>query len=438
MDNNLPLKGKRVVFVTLGCKLNFAETSTIGKELVKLGCVRATRAERADICLVNTCSVTEAANRKGRQAINKLRKLHPEALILVTGCYAQLKPDEVMQVPGVDMVLGMNYKFDVPDLLTRLEGKLSHPQKIVAEDIRKVLDFHGACSADDRTRHFLKVQDGCDYFCTYCTIPLARGRSRNGKIEDVVRQAQTAIQEGAKEIVLTGVNIGDFGKTTGETFFQLVQALDAIDAPVRYRISSIEPNLLTDEMIEYITTSKHFTPHFHIPLQSGSDAMLDIMRRRYHTDLFASKVRQIKHHMPHAFIGVDVIVGARGETDEYFAQCQSFLESLNITQLHVFTYSEREGTRMLQIPYVVHDKEKKRRSEQLHLLSANKLEAFYQSQIGNTATVLWESKSVQGKMYGFTENYVRVMTDYDASKVNQFENIQISSENIAPNPSAES
>ena len=436
-DNNLPLKGKKVAFATLGCKLNFAETSTIGKMLINLGCERAGKTENADICFVNTCSVTEAANRKGRQAINKLRKTHPEAVIVVSGCYAQLKPDEVLQLEGVDLVLGMNHKFDLPQLLAQIDGKQKLPQKIIAEDIRKVIDFHGACSADDRTRHFLKVQDGCDYFCTYCTIPLARGRSRNGKIEDILKQAKEAISEGAKEIVLSGVNIGDFGKTTGENFFQLVKALDELDEQVRYRISSIEPNLLTDEMIEFLAHSKRFTPHFHIPLQSGSDAMLDIMHRRYHTDLFAHKVEQIKNAMPHAFIGVDVIVGARGETEEYFAQAEAFIESLNIAQLHVFTYSEREGTRMLQIPYVVPDKEKKRRSEVLHQLSDRKLEEFYQAQLGTKATVLWESKSIHGKMYGFTENYVRVMTDYDAGKVNQFEQIMITQQNIAPNLNVE-
>lgn len=436
-NNDMPLKGKKVAFTTLGCKLNFAETSTIGKMLMQLGCERVGRTEQADVCLVNTCSVTEAANRKGRQAIHKLRKMHPEAFIIVTGCYAQLKPDEVLQVEGVDMVLGMNHKFDVPKLLLQLENKRPQPRKIMADDIRKELDFHGACSADDRTRHFLKVQDGCDYFCTYCTIPLARGRSRNGKIEDIVNQAKKAIAEGAKEIVLSGVNIGDFGKTTGENFFQLVKELDAIDAPVRYRISSIEPNLLTDEMIEYIATSPHFAPHFHIPLQSGSDAMLDIMHRRYHTDLFAHKVNYIKQRMPHAFIGVDVIVGARGETPEFFQQCYDFLHGLDVAQLHVFTYSERESTRMLQIPYVVADKEKKRRSEVLHALSAQKMEAFYRAQIGREAVVLWESKQMDGKMYGFTENYIRVMTDYHPQKVNCFEQVALNQDNVAPNQTTE-
>ena len=436
-ENNMPLKGKKVAFATLGCKLNFAETSTIGKMLIQMGCERAGKTDKADICFINTCSVTEAANRKGRQAISKLRKTHPEAIMVVAGCYAQLKPDEVLQLDGVDLVLGMNHKFDLPQLLTQIKAKLEQPKKIIADDIRKVLDFHGSCSADDRTRHFLKVQDGCDYFCTYCTIPLARGRSRNGKIEEILKQAQNAIDEGAREIVLSGVNIGDFGKTTGENFFQLVKALDALDENVRYRISSIEPNLLTDEMIDFIAASKRFTPHFHIPLQSGSDAMLDIMHRRYHTDLFAKKIQRIKQTMPHAFIGVDVIVGARGETEEYFEQCKSFLESLDVAQLHVFTYSEREGTRMLQIPYIVPDKEKKKRSEILHQISEQKLHKFYQSQLETTATVLWESKAIHGKMYGFTENYLRVMTDYDAKIVNTFESILITEQNIAPNPSAE-
>ena len=324
MIDTSQFNGKKVAFQTLGCKLNFAETSAIGRSLLEAGFQRAKMGENADICIINTCSVTDTADKKCRQAINKLIHRHPNALIVVTGCYAQLKPDEITQMRGVDLVLGTNEKSALPDFITQLEKKQkgeSHTVKTA--DIRQ---FTPICSADDRTRHFLKVQDGCDYYCTYCTIPFARGRSRNASVAETVAVAQRAIDEGAKEIVLTGVNIGEFGHNTSETFFDLLKALDQLEG-VRYRISSIEPNLLTDEIIDYVSTSKHIMPHFHIPLQSGSNEVLKLMKRRYTRELFADKIYKIKLLIPHAFIGVDVMVGVRGETPEYFEETRSFLDS---------------------------------------------------------------------------------------------------------------
>lgn len=342
---------KVAVYYTLGCKLNFAETSSIGRTLKEAGVRTARKGEKADICVINTCSVTEMADKKCRQAIHRLSRQHPGAFIVVTGCYAQLKPGQVADIEGVDLVLGAEQKGELMKYLGNLE-KHAHGEAVVTatKDIRT---FSPSCSRGDRTRYFLKVQDGCDYFCSYCTIPFARGRSRNGKIEDLVAQARQAAAEGGKEIVLTGVNIGDFGKTTGETFFDLVKALDEVEGIERYRISSIEPNLLTDEIIEYVARSRRFMPHFHIPLQSGCDEVLKLMRRRYDTALFAEKVAKIKSLMPDAFIGVDVIVGTRGETPEYFECAYEFIKSLDVTQLHVFSYSERPGTQALKIDYVV-------------------------------------------------------------------------------------
>lgn len=431
MNTKNNLEGKKVAYCTLGCKLNFAETSTIGKQLASLGCEKVKKGEEADICIINTCSVTEAANKKDRQAIHKMQKQHPNAIMVITGCYAQLKPHEVASLDGIDFVLGMNEKFEIATLLEKIASKNEAPS-IRCSEIRSIGEYHGACSADDRTRHFLKVQDGCDYFCTYCTIPFARGKSRNGTIAEICQLAQEAINKGAKEIVLSGVNIGDFGKTTGETFFDLIKALDNQEGDVRYRISSIEPNLLTDEIIEFTAQSKHFAPHFHIPLQNGCDEMLKIMKRRYDTALFAHKIQRIKEIMPHAFIGVDAIVGARGETPEYFEQARSFIASLDISQLHVFTYSEREGTRMLEIPYKVSAQEKKRRSDVLHQLSAEKLKQFYQSHIGYNGRVLWESKKTEGMMNGFTENYLRVKAPFDSNKINCYESVIVTPENIDP------
>lgn len=397
---------KKAVYYTLGCKLNFSETSTIAQTLKKAGVRTARKGEKADICVVNTCSVTEMADKKCRQAIHKLIKQHPGSFVIVTGCYAQLKPGQVADIDGVDLVLGTEQKGHLLDYLTSLDKKDKGSAHI--SPINDIRSFSPSCSRGDRTRYFLKVQDGCDYFCSYCTIPFARGRSRNGRIEDIVTQAHQVATEGGKEIVITGVNIGDFGKSTGETFFDLVKALDQVEGIERYRISSIEPNLLTDEIIEYVARSRAFMPHFHIPLQSGSDTVLKLMRRRYDTALFASKIAKIRSIMPDAFIGVDVIVGTRGETSEYFEEAYRFIKSLEVTQLHVFSYSERPGTQALKIDYVVSPEEKHERSQRLLALSEEKTETFYARHIGHEATVLLEKPKPGSPMHGFTDNYIRV------------------------------
>lgn len=406
-------KDKKAVYYTLGCKLNFSETSTIGRTLQEVGFRTARRGEQADICVVNTCSVTEQADKKCRQAIHKLVKQHPDAFVVVTGCYAQLKPEQVAAIPGVDLVLGMDKK---GELLQHLHSFVKNEHGVAltvpTKDIRT---FVPSCSRGDRTRFFLKVQDGCDYFCSYCTIPYARGRSRNGSIASLVEQARQAAAEGAKEIVITGVNIGDFGKSTGETFIDLIRALDKVKGIDRYRISSIEPNLLTDDVIEFVAHSRAFMPHFHIPLQAGSDAVLKLMRRRYDTALFVSKIEKIRSLMPDAFIGVDVIVGTRGEEEAYFEEAYRFIESLDITALHVFSYSERPGTQALKIEYKVNPQEKHRRSERLLALSDVKLQAFYTRHIGTEAMVLLERPKAGCPYHGFTDNYIKVeVTDPSA------------------------
>lgn len=414
---------KKAVYYTLGCKLNFAETSTIGKTLKEAGVRTVRRGEKADICVINTCSVTEMADKKCRQAIHRLTKEHPGAFVVVTGCYAQLKPDQVSEIEGVDLVLGAEQKGDLVNYLGNLE-KHAHGEAVITatKDIRT---FVPSCSRGDRTRYFLKVQDGCDYFCSYCTIPFARGRSRNGRIADLVAQAREVVAEGGKEIVLTGVNIGDFGKSTGETFFDLIRALDEVEGIERYRISSIEPNLLTDEIIDFVASSKRFMPHFHIPLQSGCDEVLKLMRRRYDTALFAHKIQRIKELMPDAFIGVDVIVGTRGETPEYFEQAYEFIRGLDITQLHVFSYSERPGTQALKIDYVVPAEEKHRRSQRLLALSDEKTKSFYMRYIGKEAKVLMEHSKPGTKMHGFTDNYIRVELENDDRLDNQIVDVRL-------------
>ena len=423
MTDTTIFQNKKAVYYTLGCKLNFAETSTIGKMLKEVGVRTVRKGEQADICVINTCSVTEMADKKCRQAIHRLTKQHPEAFVVVTGCYAQLKPEQVSNIEGVDLVLGAEQKGELINYLGSLE-KHEHGEAIITatKDIRS---FAPSCSRGDRTRYFLKVQDGCDYFCSYCTIPFARGRSRNGKIEDLVAQARQAAAEGGKEIVLTGVNIGDFGKTTGETFFDLVKALDQVEGIERFRISSIEPNLLTDEIIEYVAHSRAFMPHFHIPLQSGCDEVLKLMRRRYDTALFASKIRKIKELMPDAFIGVDVIVGTRGETPEYFEKAYEFIRGLDVTQLHVFSYSERPGTQALKIDYVVPAEEKHQRSQRLLALSDEKTKAFYARHIGQEANVLMEKSKAGMPMHGFTENYIRVELEHDDSLDNHLVQVRM-------------
>ena len=410
MIDTSAFQGKKAAYYTLGCKLNFSETSTFGKTLADMGVITAAKGEQADICLINTCSVTEVADHKCRQAIHRMVRQNPGAFVVVTGCYAQLEGETVSQIPGVDLVLGSNEKANLIQYLSDAwsqprEGHLHQHHTVKTKDIKT---FQPSCSRGNRTRYFLKVQDGCNYFCTYCTIPFARGLSRNPTIASLVEQAQQAAAEGGKEIVLTGVNIGDFGRTTHEQFIDLVKALDQVEGIERFRISSLEPDLMSDELIDYCAHSRAFMPHFHVPLQSGSDEVLKLMHRRYDTQLFAHKIHLIKEKMPHAFIGVDVMVGCRGELPECFEACYEFLKGLPVTQLHVFPYSERPGTAALRIPYVVDDKEKKRRAHQLLVLSDEKTQAFYAEQIGQEADVLFE-KAARGKaMHGFTENYVRV------------------------------
>lgn len=409
MIDTSAFQGKTAAYFTLGCKLNFSETSTFGRLLQEMG-VR-TVSKDADICIINTCSVTEVADHKCRQAIHRMVRENPGAFVVVTGCYAQLKPETVAGIDGVDLVLGANEKADLIQFLSeawsgaRQDTSLHRHHTVKTKDIRT---FAPSCSRGNRTRYFLKVQDGCNYFCTYCTIPYARGFSRNPSIESLVEQARRAAEEGGKEIVLTGVNIGDFGETTGESFIDLVKALDNVEGIRRYRISSIEPDLLDDELIEYCAHSRAFMPHFHIPLQSGSDEVLGLMHRRYDTKLFAHKIELIKKVMPDAFIGVDVMVGTRGERPELFEETYAFLKALDVTQLHVFPYSERPGTAALKIPYVVSDEEKKRRSRCLLALSDEKKDAFYARYIGSEAEVLLEKATRGRSMHGFTRNYIRV------------------------------
>lgn len=416
MSNNQANEStRRAAYVTLGCKLNFAETSSLRDQLQAEGILPVTEGEAADVCIVNTCSVTETADQKCRQAIHRLHRQHPDAAIIVIGCYAQLKAGEIARMEGVDLVLGMEQKGEVPQRIHQLlarkaqlatEGAACHES--VAVPTKDIRTFVPSCSRGDRTRYFLKVQDGCNYYCTYCTIPIARGRSRNGSIASLVAQAEEVARQGGKEIVITGVNIGDFGRTTGETFLQLIQALDRVEGIERYRISSIEPNLLTDEIIEWCARSRAFMPHFHIPLQSGSDTVLRLMHRHYDTALFRTKVERIRQVMPDAFIGVDVIVGTRGETAECFEETYTFLESLDISQLHVFSYSERPGTKALEIPHVVSPQEKHARSQRLIALSERKHRAFCQRFVETERPVLWEHAREGQPMQGFTDNYVRV------------------------------
>ena len=419
MIDTAAFQGKTAKFYTLGCKLNFSETSTFARTLYNMGVREAKKSESADICLINTCSVTEVADHKCRQIIHRMVRQNPGAFVIVTGCYAQLESATIAKIEGVDLVLGSNEKADLIQYLSDAwnktdiesigdksseEGKGTY-HSVKTKDIKS---FQASCSRGNRTRYFLKVQDGCNYFCTYCTIPYARGFSRNPSIESLVQQAEDAAKEGGKEIVLTGVNIGDFGETTGERFLDLVKALDKVEGIERFRISSLEPDLIDDDLIAYCAQSRAFMPHFHIPLQSGSDEVLKLMHRRYDTKLFAHKIKLIKEKMPDAFIGVDVMVGSRGERPEYFEDCYNFLASLPVTQLHVFPYSERPGTSALSIPYVVDAREKKHRAHKLLKLSDEKTRAFYAAHIGQEADVLFE-KAARGKaMHGFTDNYIRV------------------------------
>ncbi len=422
MIDTAAFQGKTAKFYTLGCKLNFSETSTFACTLYNMGVREAKKTEQADICLINTCSVTEVADHKCRQIIHRMVRQNPGAFVIVTGCYAQLESATVAKIEGVDLVLGSNEKADLVQYLSDAWNKVDTAKEETSEGeyhsvkTKDIKSFQASCSRGNRTRYFLKVQDGCNYFCTYCTIPFARGFSRNPTIQSLVAQAEEAAREGGKEIVLTGVNIGDFGKTTGESFLDLVKALDKVEGIQRFRISSLEPDLIDDELIAYCAESRAFMPHFHIPLQSGSDEVLELMHRRYDTALFARKIKLIKENMPDAFIGVDVMVGSRGERPEYFEDCYNFLDSLPVTQLHVFPYSERPGTAALSIPYVVDDREKKHRAHKLLKLSDEKTRAFYAAHIGQEADVLFE-KAARGKaMHGFTDNYIRVELSPDQAK----------------------
>ncbi|MBQ6085172.1 MAG: tRNA (N(6)-L-threonylcarbamoyladenosine(37)-C(2))-methylthiotransferase MtaB [Bacteroidaceae bacterium] len=406
-------QGLKAAYFTLGCKLNFAETSSVSQQLQQAGIEPVRKGEIADICIVNTCSVTEVADHKCRQAISRMVRLHPGALVVVMGCYAQLKPQQVADLDGVDLVLGSEQKGDILRYIAERLEMMPEERALTAHEFHTVKTadirtFVPSCACGDRTRYFLKVQDGCDYYCTYCTIPMARGRSRNGSIASMVEQAQHVASQGGHEIVITGVNIGDFGRTTGESFLDLIQSLDAVEGIDRFRISSIEPNLLTDEVLQFCARSRAFMPHFHVPLQSGSDEVLRLMHRRYDTALFASKVDRIHELIPDAFIGVDVIVGTRGETDELFSEARDFMEQLDISQYHVFSYSERPGTQALKIPHQVRPEEKHRRSQQILQLSDRKLHDFYRRFMGTTRPVLLERSRRRGIMYGFTDNYIKV------------------------------
>ena len=408
----------KVKFVTLGCKLNFSESATIGQQLQERGIATVVKGdEKPDICVVNTCSVTSLADRKCRQNIRSLIRNYPESLIVVTGCYAQLQGKSIAEIEGVDIVLGNEQKGEVVDYIERW---LNDRQKSIAvtphKDIRR---FSPSCECGDRTRYFLKVQDGCDYYCSYCTIPLARGRSRSGTIASLVEQAQDVARRGGKEIVITGVNIGDFGKNTGEHFLDLLKALDRVEGIERYRISSIEPDLLSDEVIDWCASSRAFMPHFHIPLQSGSDEVLRLMRRHYTRDLFASKVERIHSVIPHCFIGVDVMVGTRGETPECFDDSLQFIASLGVQHLHVFPYSERPGTQALRIPYIVPKEIRDERVARMMELSERQQREFIERQLGIERPVLFVQPPTGSKvMHGFTDNYIRVTVPYREELVN--------------------
>ena len=415
---------KTVAFHTLGCKLNFSETSTIARQLSELGCARVEMDDNPDIFVLNTCSVTENADKKCKQLVKKVMQSNPATYVVVIGCYAQLKPQEIAEIPGVDLVLGANEKFNLPDYLEQAGPK---GEVIVKnENIKQTTGFVPSHSMGDRTRSFLKVQDGCDYYCTFCTIPLARGKSRNASIQQTVVEAQKIAQTDVKEIVLTGVNIGDFGQGGHENFEQLIRALDGLEGIDRFRISSIEPNLLNDQIIEFcLNQAKRFAPHFHIPLQSGSDNLLKAMRRKYVSALYADRVSLIKKLNPKTCIGVDVIVGFPGETDEEFMTTYNFLNELPVSYLHVFTYSERANTTAVKLGDTVPQAKRKERSRMLHILSDKKKRAFYESNIGDSAHVLVEAEEDGGFLFGFTENYIKVKIPYKASLINTIQHLRL-------------
>jgi threonylcarbamoyladenosine tRNA methylthiotransferase MtaB len=419
--------GPKVAFHTLGCKLNFAETSEISKILTNAGYAKVEMTEHPDVLVINTCSVTDQADQKCRNIVRRAIKTNPDVFVAVVGCYAQLKPEEIAQIEGVSVVLGANEKFNI---LQHIQKSAEERQKIVVGHIKEVNEFVPSFSSGDRTRTFLKVQDGCNYFCAFCTIPLARGRSRSASIADTLKQAELAAEKGAKEIVLTGVNIGDFGTANGETFLDLIKALDALPNIERFRISSIEPNLLTEEIIAFVAQSKKFMPHFHIPLQSGDDEILRAMRRRYRTDLYQSRIDSIKRLIPDACIGVDVITGFPGETDELFQNTMNFIQSLPVSYLHVFTYSERANTTALRIQEVVPIEKRQLRTNQLRMLSEKKKRAFYQAFTQSERTVLWEGVDEEGRMMGYTDNYIRLSKPFDAAQANTLESVVIENNGV--------
>ena len=422
-------KGKKAAFYTLGCKLNFSETSTIAGSFKEVGFERVDFDEKADVYVINTCSVTNQGDKESRNIIRRAVRNNPDAMVIVVGCYSQLKPNEVSHIEGVDMVLGTQEKFLIPAYLGNLEKKAN--TEIKTTRLADIENYHKAFSWGDRTRSFLKIQDGCDYYCSFCTIPYARGKSRNDNIQNTAAEAKKAVDKGFKEVILTGVNIGDFGKSTGENFLELLKALENVEGLKRLRLGSIEPNLLKDEIIELVANSKVIMPHFHIPLQAGSDEVLSLMKRKYSTDLFAKRVHRIREIVPHAFIGVDVIAGTNGETEELFQESYDFINSLEISQLHAFTYSERNGTQALKIPWKVEIEDRKRRTQMYINLSEKKLRAFYEKQLGTRQTVLFEEQIKKDKMVGFTENYIKVESQHNADLVNQMKKVTLKS--ILPN-----
>lgn len=421
--------GKKASFYTLGCKLNFSETSSLARRFEEIGFSRVEFTENADVVVINSCSVTAEGDKKTRNIIRQAIRKNPEAMVVVTGCYAQLQPEAIQKIEGVDLIVGSSEKLDIPDYLGNLVKKEQpeiHIQK--PQEIRKY--FH-AYSFGDRTRSFLKVQDGCDYYCTYCTIPLARGRSRNDSISNTVAEAREIVEKGTLEVILTGINIGDFGKSTGEEFIDLLRGLEQIENLHRIRISSVEPNLLTDEIIEFEAQSKRIMPHFHLPLQSGSNDVLSLMKRKYKREVFESRVAKIKKEIPQAFIGVDVIAGTNGETDEFFRDSYRFIADLDVSQLHAFPYSERPGTKALEIKPVIPMDERKQRTQRLISLSNRKTQDFYVQNLGTVHEVLFEEQKDKKHLSGFTDNYIRVETEFHENMENHI--VQVKLENILPN-----
>jgi threonylcarbamoyladenosine tRNA methylthiotransferase MtaB len=419
----MEFKDKKVAFGTLGCKLNFSETSTIARSFQEQGFKRVDFREHADVYVINTCSVTDSADKKSRAMIRQVTRQNPAAFVVVIGCYAQLKPDEAASIEGVDLILGANDKFNITKYLENLNKHES--SEVHSCTFKEITEFQPASSFGDRTRSFLKVQDGCNYFCTYCTIPLARGKSRNPSIESLVQETKKLAKLGIREINLTGVNIGDFGKTTGETFLDLLQALDQTEEIARIRMGSVEPNLLTDEVITFVANSEKIAPHFHIPLQAGTDEVLQLMKRRYSTALFQQRVEAIRKQLPYAFIGVDVIAGMNGETHELFEKAFQFIESLDVSQLHAFPYSERANTEALSIHGVVNIAERKKRTQKLIQLSDLKTANFYQKNLGRTAHVLFENNPGKKTAEGWTENYIKVEVPYQADLLNQTRKVRL-------------